>query len=95
MFMIRVQNAGRSHNMKTEYVSIENFEDFGYLGTKLTYQNSIQKVIKSRFSSGNVCYLSVQNLLSSSLLYKNLNIKIYINIIMPVCCVGVKLGLSH
>jgi hypothetical protein len=34
--------------------------------------------------SGNACYDLVQNLLSSSLLSKNLNIAIYINIILPV-----------
>jgi hypothetical protein len=34
--------------------------------------------------SGNACYHLVQNLLSSSLLSKNLKIKIYRNIILPV-----------
>ena len=34
--------------------------------------------------SGNACYHSVQDLLSSSLLSKNFNIKIYRNIILPV-----------
>ena len=37
----------------------------------LTDQNSIQKEIKSRLKLGNACYHSVQNILSSSLLYKN------------------------
>ena len=60
--------------MKTENVSIENVEWFRYLGTNLRNQNSIQKKIKSRLESGNACYRSVQNLLSSSLLYKYLNI---------------------
>ena len=36
----------------------------------------IQDEIKSRLKSGNACYYSVQNLLSSSLLSKNLKIKI-------------------
>ena len=44
------------------------------------YQNSIQKEIKNRMKSGNACYHSVQNLLSSSLLSKNLKIKIYIEL---------------
>jgi len=34
--------------------------------------------------SGNACYYSVQNLLSSRLLSKNLKIKIYRTIILPV-----------
>ena len=33
--------------------------------------------IKRRLKSGNVCYHSVQNLLSSSLLPKNISVKIY------------------
>ena len=38
--------------------------------------------------SGNACYHSVQNLLSSSLLSKNLKIKIYRTIILPVVLYG-------
>jgi len=37
-------------------------EEFKYLGTTLTNQNSIQEEIKSRMKSGNACYHSVQNL---------------------------------
>jgi len=44
------------------------------LGTTLTNQNYIQEEIKSRLKSRNTCYHSVQNLLSSSLLSKNLKI---------------------
>jgi hypothetical protein len=40
------------------------------------------------YQSGNACYHSVQNLLSSSLLSKNLNIKIYRNIILLVVLYG-------
>ena len=38
--------------------------------------------------SGNACYYSVQNLLSSRLLSKNLKIKIYRTIILPVVLYG-------
>ena len=38
--------------------------------------------------SGRACYHSVQNLLSSSLLSKNLKIEIYRNIILPVVLYG-------
>ena len=38
--------------------------------------------------SGNACYHSVQNLLFSSLLSKNTNIKVYITIILPVVLYG-------
>jgi len=46
----------------------------------LNRQNSIQEEIKSRLKSENVCYHLVQNLLSPSLLSKNLKIKIYIEL---------------
>ena len=68
MVMFRDQNAGRNLNMKIDNSSIESVEEFKYLGTTLTNQNSIQEEIKSRLNSGNACYHSVQNLLSSSLL---------------------------
>ena len=77
LVMSRHQNAGRSHNTKIDNSSFERVKEFEYLGTTLTNQNSIQEEIKSRLRSGNACYLSMQSLLSSSLLYKNLKIKIY------------------
>jgi len=63
--------------MKVDNSSIERVEEFKYLGTTLKNQNSIQEKIKSRLKLGNACYYSVQNLLSSRLLSKNLKIKIY------------------
>ena len=92
MIMSRDQNAQRSHSMKTDNSSIERVEEFKYFGTTLTNQNSIQEEIKSRSKLGNAGYYSVQNLLSSSLLSKKLKIKIYRNIILPLICMGVKLG---
>ena len=59
-------------------------EEFKYLGTTLTNQNSIAEEIKRRLKSGNACYHSVQNLLSSRLLSENLKIKIYRTVILPV-----------
>jgi hypothetical protein len=50
--------------------------------------NLIQKEIKKRLNSGNACYLSVQNLLSSRLLSKNIKIRIYKTIILPVVLYG-------
>jgi hypothetical protein len=69
MVMSRDQNAGRNHSMKIDNRSFERVDEFKYFGTNLTNQNSIQKEIKSRLKSGNACYHSVQNLLSSSLLW--------------------------
>ena len=82
-------------NVRTVYRSFERMEQFRYLGTTLTNQNSIQEEIRSRLQSGNACYHSVQNLLFSRLLSRNLKIKIYRTIILPVVCMGVKLGRWH
>ena len=83
MIMSQDQNVGQSRSMKTDISSFEKVEEFKYWGTALTNQNSIQEEIKSRLKSGNVCHHSVRNLLSSSLLSKNLITKIYRNIILP------------
>ena len=48
MVMSRYQKAVRSHSMKTENSSFERVEEFKYLGTTLTNQNSIREEIKSR-----------------------------------------------
>jgi hypothetical protein len=52
------------------------------------YQNLIQEEIKGRLNSGNACYHSVQTLLSSRLLSKNIKIRIYKTIILPVVLYG-------
>jgi hypothetical protein len=85
--MSRDQNSGRSHSLETD-ISFERVEEFKYLGTTLTNQNSIQEEIKSRLKSGNACCHPVQNLLSSSMLSKNLKIKIYRTVILPVVLYG-------
>jgi hypothetical protein len=63
-------------------------EEFKYLGTTITNENYIQEEINSRLKLDNACYYSVQNLLSSSLLSKNLKIKMYRTIILPVILYG-------
>ena len=70
MVMSRDQNAGRIHSVRTDNSNFDRVEDFKYLGTTLTNQNSIAEEIKSRLKAGNACYYSVQNLLSSRLLLK-------------------------
>jgi hypothetical protein len=88
MVMSRDRNAGRGHSLKIDNSSIEKVEEFKYLGMTLTDQNYIQEEIKSRLNLGNACYHWMQNLLSSRLLSKNLKIKIYITIILPVVSYG-------
>jgi hypothetical protein len=61
---------------------------FKYLGTTVTNKNLIQEEIKRGLNSGNACYHSMQNLLSSRLLSKNIKIRIYKTIILPVFLYG-------
>jgi hypothetical protein len=61
---------------------------FKYLGTTATDQNCMHEKIKSRLNSANACYHSVQSLLSARLLSKNLKVKIYKTIIVPVVLYG-------
>jgi len=88
MVMHQDQNAGQSHSIRIDNSSLERVEEFKYLETTLTNQNFFQVEIKSRLKSGNACYHSVQNILSSSLLSKNLKIKIYRTIILPAVLYG-------
>ena len=67
--------------------SYEKVKTFKYLGSLLISQNYIHEEIKCRLAARNLCY-SVQTLLSSQLLSKSLNIKIYKAIILPVVPYG-------
>jgi hypothetical protein len=83
MLLSRHQNVGQNRDVKIvrKCVTVQIF------GTTVTNQNLIQK-IKRRLNSGNACYHSVQNHLSSRLLSKNLKIIIYRTIILPVVLYG-------
>jgi hypothetical protein len=54
----------------------------------LTNQNDIHNEIKSRLNSGNACYNSVQNLCVFLSHKKNLKIKIYKTVILPIILYG-------
>jgi hypothetical protein len=88
MVMSQNQNARQNHNIKIDDKSFERVEEFKYLGATLMNRNSIREEIKHRLKSGNACYHSVQNLLSSRLLSKNTKIRIYRTIILPVVLYG-------
>jgi len=88
MVMSRDQNSGRIHSVRINNSTFERVEEFNYLRTTLTRLNSIPEEIKSRLRSGNACYHSVQNILSSRFLSKNLKIKIYRTIILPLVLYG-------
>jgi hypothetical protein len=88
MIMSRRQNSRQKQNIRIVNELFENAATFKYLETTLTNQNDIHDEIKSRLNSGNACYYSVQNLLSSRLITKNLKIKIYKTVILPVVLYG-------
>jgi hypothetical protein len=58
------------------------------LGTTVTNQNFIQDYIKWRLNSGDICYHSVQNLLFSRLLCKDLKNRIYKATVLPAVLYG-------
>jgi ribosomal protein S4E len=76
VLLSRHQNVGQNGNIKIENRSFGNVSQFKYLGTTITNKNLIQKLIKRRLNSGNVCYHLVQNLLSFRQLSKNVKIGI-------------------
>jgi hypothetical protein len=88
MLVSRDQNAGQNRKIKIGNRSFENVSQFKYLGTTVTNQNLIQEEIKKRLNSDNACYHSVQNLLSSHLLSKNVKVRIFKTIILPVVLYG-------
>jgi len=88
MVIFRDQNARGSHKIKIDNSSIERMDQLKYLGTTLTNRNSIQEEIKSTLKSWSACYLSVQNILFSSLLSKNISKQTYRTIIFPAVLYG-------
>jgi ribosomal protein S2 len=90
MLLSRHQNARQNHGIKIGNRCFENVAQFRYLGSTITNQNLIQEEIKRRFNSGNACYPSVHNLLSSRLLSNNIKIRIYKTIILPVVLPSVR-----
>jgi hypothetical protein len=95
MLLSRHQNAGQGQQIKVASRSFENVAQLKYLGTAVTYQHFIQEEIKGRLNSGNAVYHSVQNLLFSCLLSKNVKIKIYKTIILPVVLYVCVIGSLH
>jgi hypothetical protein len=88
VLMSRSQKIGQKHSTKISNRSIEDVAKFKYVRTTLTDQNCMHKEIKSRLNSGKACYHLVQSLLSSHLLSRNLQVKIYKTIILPVVLYG-------
>ncbi|KAJ4431482.1 hypothetical protein ANN_20080 [Periplaneta americana] len=88
MTMSRDQNILRNGTIKIGDLSFEEVEKFKYLGATVTNINDTREEIKRRINMGNACYYSVEKLLSSSLLSKNLKVRIYKTVILPVVLYG-------
>jgi hypothetical protein len=78
------RNAGQDRYIIIANRCFENMSQFKYLGMTVINLNLIQEGVKRRLNSVN----SVQNLLSSCLLSKNLKIRIHKTIILPVVLYG-------
>ncbi|KAJ4428231.1 hypothetical protein ANN_24248 [Periplaneta americana] len=88
MIMSRDENIVRNGNIKIGNLSFEEVEKFRYLGATVTNINDTREEIKDRINMGNACYYSVQKFLSSSLLSKNLKVRIYKTVTLPVVLYG-------
>jgi hypothetical protein len=89
-YMLRApyQKAGQRHCIKKVNSSFEDVVPLKYLGTALTDQNCVHEEIKSRLNSGNACYHSVQSLLSSRLLSRNVKVDTCKTIILTMVLYG-------
>ncbi|KAJ4452331.1 hypothetical protein ANN_03856 [Periplaneta americana] len=88
MIMSRDQNIVRNGNIKIRNLSFQEVEKFKYLRATVTNINDTREEIKHRINMGNACYYSVEKLLSSSLLSKNLKVRLYKTVILPVVLYG-------
>jgi hypothetical protein len=60
-YILRHQNPGQNHDIKTANRSFQNVSQFRYLGITATNEKFIQEDILRRLISGNACYHSVQS----------------------------------
>jgi hypothetical protein len=75
MFVSPCQKAGHRQYIKRVNRSFEDVAKFKHVGTTLTDRNCTHEEIKSRLNFRNACYYSVQSLLSSRLLSRNVKVK--------------------
>ncbi|KAJ4445480.1 hypothetical protein ANN_07288 [Periplaneta americana] len=69
-------------------LSLEEVEKFKYLEATVTNVNDTRVEVKRRINMVNACYYSVEKLFSSSLLSKNLKVRIYKTVVLPVVLYG-------
>ena len=56
MVLSEDSNPGQNQSIKIDNKSFQRVDQFRYVETTLTKQNSIQEIITGRFKSGNVIY---------------------------------------
>jgi hypothetical protein len=88
MLLSHHQEADQNCDIKIANRLFENVSQYKYFGMTVTNQNLIKEEIERKLNSGNTCYHSFQNLLSSLLLSKNVKIKICKTIILPIVLNG-------
>jgi len=86
--MSQDQNAERCHVIKSDNSSFVKGGRVHIFGNNLIESEFYLGRIKSRLKLGNACCHLVQNLMSSSVLSKNIKIKIYRTIILPLVLYG-------
>jgi hypothetical protein len=77
------QNAEQNENIKIANISFENVAKFKYFGRTITEQNFIHEEIKSRYIRLMLATIKLKNF-SFRLPLKNVKIKIYKTIILPI-----------
>jgi hypothetical protein len=89
MLLFRHQNAGVNYDTKIANRFFENVAQVKCFGTTVTDENLIEEKVKRTLNLANACYYhSVQTLSSSRLLSKNIKIRIYKTVILPVLLYG-------
>jgi hypothetical protein len=74
--------------MKVANKSLDYVATSKYLETILTDQNCINEEIESKLNTGNVCYYSVQSLLTSCQVFRDVKFKLHKTTILPVVLYG-------
>lgn len=94
MSVSRDQKTIRNGNIKIGTLCFEEAEKFKHLEVIVTNINETRKEIKLRINIGDVCYYSVEKLLSSSLLKTNLKLEFMKQLYYRLFFIVVELGFS-
>jgi hypothetical protein len=88
------QNARQNHNINMFNRSFENATAFRYLGMTVADQNLIHDEIKSRLNLGNLRTIQFRTFCLLVCCLKNIKIKMYKTIILPVVLNGCEIWSS-